>query len=190
MNREQWLNALTDELRKDFDSVGYTIPEKVRMACGWTSKGSKRQSRTHISECWSSECSADNHHEIFISPLISDSVEVGATLVHELIHATIGLDKKHGKEFGKAARVLGLDGKMTATVAGEELIERLNALIDKLGAYPHADLSPTSNGQKKQSTRLIKAICPDCGYTARVANKWLDVGLPVCPCGTEMIKDV
>ena len=34
--------------------------------------------------------------------------------------------------------------------------------------------------------RLRKVICADCGYTARVARSWMDVGLPTCPCGAEM----
>ena len=34
---------------------------------------------------------------------------------------------------------------------------------------------------KKQSTRLLKAECPECGYTIRVSKKWADLGLPTCP---------
>lgn len=33
----------------------------------------------------------------------------------------------------------------------------------------------------KQTTRLKKALCSQCGYTARVTTKWLDVGPPGCP---------
>ena len=40
---------------------------------------------------------------------------------------------------------------------------------------------------KRSSTcRLRKVICADCGYTARIARSWMDVGLPTCPCGSEM----
>jgi hypothetical protein len=34
---------------------------------------------------------------------------------------------------------------------------------------------------KKQSTRMLKAECPECGYTIRLAKKWAEVGLPSCP---------
>ena len=34
---------------------------------------------------------------------------------------------------------------------------------------------------KKQSTRMLKAECPECGYTIRLAKKWADLGLPTCP---------
>ena len=35
--------------------------------------------------------------------------------------------------------------------------------------------------KKKQTTRQLKCACPTCGYLARVAKKWLDVGAPICP---------
>jgi hypothetical protein len=28
---------------------------------------------------------------------------------------------------------------------------------------------------------MLKAECPECGYTVRLAKKWADVGLPSCP---------
>ena len=34
---------------------------------------------------------------------------------------------------------------------------------------------------KKQSARMLKAECPECGYTIRLTKKWADVGLPSCP---------
>jgi len=39
---------------------------------------------------------------------------------------------------------------------------------------------------KKQSTRLIKCVCPECGYTARITHIWLDTGNVTCPCGHEL----
>ena len=32
----------------------------------------------------------------------------------------------------------------------------------------------------------VKIECPEDGYTVRTTSKWLDIGLPTCPCGTEM----
>ncbi|MDZ5647159.1 transcription elongation protein SprT [Nitrospirillum sp. BR 11828] len=41
---------------------------------------------------------------------------------------------------------------------------------------------PLSSAPPKQGTRLIKVSCKECGYTARVARKWLDtVGALHCP---------
>ena len=56
---------------------------------------------------------------------------------------------------------------------------RQTAILAELGDYPHAKLD--ASNRKKQTTRLIKTECPRCGYTARVARKWLDVGAPICP---------
>jgi hypothetical protein len=39
------------------------------------------------------------------------------------------------------------------------------------------------------TTRQRKVSCPDCGYTVRMARSWMQVGLPVCPCGEEMRPD-
>lgn len=38
----------------------------------------------------------------------------------------------------------------------------------------------------KKPTRLRKVTCESCGYTVRMARSWMAVGLPTCPCGTEM----
>jgi hypothetical protein len=97
----------------------------------------------------------------------------------------VGIDCKHRGPFPKAARAIGLEGKMTATVAGETLKTRLRGLIEQLGEYPHARLI-ASNRPKTQGTRMILLRCPDCGYQVRTTQKWIEVGLPVCPCGTEM----
>ena len=108
-----------------------------------------------------------------------------AVLTHELVHAIVGHKAGHGPAFKQCAVALGLAGPMTATEAGPELRARLTVLAEHLGPYPHARLTGT-NGRKKQGTRMLKVVCPSCGYTVRTTQKWLDVGLPTCPCGSEM----
>jgi hypothetical protein len=106
-------------------------------------------------------------------------------LLHELIHHAVGTECGHKGAFKKAAEGVGLVGKMTATEAGPELLVRLNALAEELGTPGHGKLQP---GEKitKQSTRLLKAACPECGYTVRVTRKWVDgAGTPLCPCNPE-----
>jgi len=41
--------------------------------------------------------------------------------------------------------------------------------------------APINTRPKTQTTRLRKVICGECGYTARVTAKWLEVGPPDCP---------
>jgi len=185
ITREQWLSQATEALRELFSQHGATIPARVRASCGFPSKSALSAKNRRIGECWSARASADQHAEIFISPTISDSARVLDILAHELVHAAHPGDG-HGKAFKRTARAIGLEGKLTATVAGEAFKQWAEPVLARLGAYPHADLVP-SNAQKKQSTRMLKCICPVCGYTVRVAGKWLvDMGAPHCPDHGEM----
>lgn len=182
--RELWLQAATTIFREWFTAAGYELPENIRVSCGLA--GANIRSKT-IGECWSDHCSKDAAREIFISPVLEDPSRVLDVLIHELCHALFPVSEGHGKNFGKAARAMGLEGKLTATEASPELVDILKPVIEQLGAYPHAALTSTKD-RKKQTTRLIKLVCPDdaCGYTCRTTAKWLEVGYPTCPCGEVM----
>ena len=183
--REQWLSQATTELRSLFKQHGVDLPHEVRSSCGFPSKSALSAKNRRSGECWSARASADSHAEIFISPTISDSMRVLDILAHELVHACHPNDG-HGSKFGKTARAIGLEGKLTATTAGESFKRWAEPVLARLGVYPHADLIP-SNAQKKQTTRLLKCVCRDCGYTVRVAGKWLtEMGAPHCPDHGEM----
>jgi hypothetical protein len=178
-NRETWLNLITNKhIRPFFQSKGYTIPSKVRMSCAFTSSGSKGKS---IGECWNNANSQDETFEIFITPKIADSSRVVDILIHELCHATVGLKAGHKKPFADCAKAVGLTGKMTATTATDWLKAIIADWVSDMGEYPHAEL--TENNRKKQTTRMIKCVCGECGYTVRLARKWLEVATPDCPNG-------
>lgn len=184
--REQWLVDVAAQLREVFGRKGYTVPDRVRVTCGWPHIGGTRSKKKRIGEAWSSVCSADATFEIFISPALSDVIEVAATLVHELVHCVVGLECGHKGAFVKCAKAMGLEGKMTATYAGETLTTELKAICASAGAYPHAVLGGLSSGEKKQTTRMLKVECPGCGYVVRTTAKWLEQGCPTCVCGEEM----
>ena len=183
--REAWLMAGADAMRPWFTDHGVSLPP-VRMSVGFMGgrAGSKLKA---IGQCWDSSASADGHCEIFIHPSLADPVRVLDVLLHELIHTAVGLRCGHKGAFKRIATALGLEGKMTATVAGEALRARLTAIVDALGPLPHASLNGDAHsGPKKQATRMIKATC-DCGYTVRLTRKWIDdVGAPHCPLHGEM----
>lgn len=181
--REQWLNAALPELQSRVFGSEYIIPEKVKVSCGFPKAGGK--SYKAIGQCWSPKASAESNHEIFISPTISESTRVLDILCHELVHAIVGTEAGHKGPFRKCAKAIGLTGKMTATTAGPELHQTLCAIVSDIGIYPHAALTPPESGIKKQIARMKKITCTDCGYTARVAQKWIDVGTPTCVCGGE-----
>lgn len=179
MNREEWLMKATEELATIFNENGKQVPE-VRVSVGFPSKGGSRGKLKTIGECHPSSLSADGRAQIFIHPTLDNSARVLGVLLHELVHATLGAGFGHGKEFAHLAKACGLTGKMTATEESPELVERLNEMIGRIGEYPHAKLD-TSN-EKKQSTRLIKCECEECGYIAYTSRKWLnEMGTPMCP---------
>lgn len=186
--REQWLMVLTDTLREDFQKIGAPLPSKIKLSCGWPSCGAtSKESRIVLGECWSTSLSRGGNIEIFISPIVDESLDVGRILTHELVHAAIGVGMGHGTRFRRVALAMGLTGPMRSTPAGPKLRERLNTLINLWGPYPHASLSTMNNARKTQSTRLRKVICPACGYTVRTTTRWLEVGFPTCPCGIKMV---
>jgi len=180
--REQYLNAAVNLVRLHLQSTANVfVPKDTKVSCGLAGGriGAKR-----IGECWSVQCSPDGSTQIFISPEISNPSQVLATLVHECVHAAVGVDKKHGKVFRDAALAGGLVGKMTATIAGDELQAKISTWMGVLGAYPHAGL--VASMRKKQKTRLVKCQCGECGYTVRTTAKWIDkAGAPLCPCNSE-----
>ena len=112
--------------------------------------------------------------------------------MHELVHAALPPDAKHGKEFREAALRIGLEGPMRHAMPGAVLKERLNELAASLGPFPHARLNfdrvtlageAVADRPKKQGTRMLKAEClgAGCGYTVRVAAHWIkDCGPPHC----------
>lgn len=190
MNREAWLAAAVLDLRTDFEAVGLDLPGIVHVSVGWPSTGGtgKAGGSKAIGQCWCGTASADGAPHVFISPLLGEPLTALETLVHELAHAAVGTKAKHGPVFKRAAMALGLEGKATSTFAGAMLKERLAALAEHLGPYPHAPLS-LPDKESKQSTRLLKAEC-GCGYIIRVTRKWVDQsGLPTCACGGEFAMD-
>lgn len=193
--REQWLEKLTQRLNALFYKAEKVVP-KIRISCGWPSKSARSILRRSVGECFPPEMSDDNTTEIFISPFLDDSIEVGATLVHELCHAVLWCRHGHGHVFRNLAIKVGLRGPMPSTYAGEELTKRLNDLMSQIGPYPHARIDPDayvkSGIYKKDKTRLKKVKCsnPMCGCIIRMTQFWINKGLPTCFCGEKMRVDI
>jgi hypothetical protein len=184
MTREEWLINCVNALRPWFQENGFTIPENVRVTCGWPHKGGLGVKRRTLGECWPKQASADKTYEMFISPSMGGdtALNVAQVVAHEAVHATVGLECGHKGNFRKCAKAIGLEGKMTATVAGEKFVGWFNGA--KLPPYPHAKLDMTM--RKKQSTRMLKVVCPACreegtDYIVRMSKKAFEIGAPLCP---------
>src|SRR3546814_10099497 len=63
--RESWLNAVAQGMAPLFEALDAPLPDRVRVAIGFTSRGAKAKA---IGECWDNRLSADGHFEIFIRP--------------------------------------------------------------------------------------------------------------------------
>lgn len=185
ITREAWLLDAAAALRPIFEEVGETVPA-LRVSVGWP--GGRGKKGNVIGQCWATSAAADGVAQLFISPVLDDAARILDVLAHEIIHAIDDCEHGHRGRFAKVAKAIGLEGKMTATVAGEALKERLAGIAEDLGPFPHAVLGGgSSSGPKKQGTRMLKVECPEDGYTLRTTAKWLAMGVPTCPCGTEMV---
>jgi predicted RNA-binding Zn-ribbon protein involved in translation (DUF1610 family) len=174
MNRETWLNKAIIQFKPIFKAVDAELPDNIRVTCGFPSKSAGRSSKQRIGECWSDKASADQTVEVIISMVIDAPISVLDILCHELVHASVGTGCGHKGEFRRLARALGLEGKLTATHAGTELLAKLEIIAAKLGDYPHAKID--FSNRKKQTTRMLKIKClePECGMVFRTSSKWIE----------------
>jgi hypothetical protein len=192
--REQWLNNAVTSVRGIFHANGFPIPDHIRVSCGFPSKRARSLYR-NVGEHFSPDASEDATHQIFISPVLDDSVEVLGVLMHELSHAVTG--SSHGTEFKHCVRKVWLEGSLTQTKVGKQFRENFAPILESLGIYPHAKLN-VEGSYKPQGTRMLKAVCGTCvvnapdgtvksQYTIRVSKTWADKGLPTCQCGTQFV---
>lgn len=184
ITRELWLEKAVDLLRERVFKK-HKVPT-IRVSVGWP----RRAREATIGQCFVSRVSEDKSSQIFISPKLSDVTTpsgVLATLAHEMIHAIDDCENGHKARFKHIATEIGLEGKMTATVAGDELIETLKELAEELGEYPHSRISIDAKPvvQKTYMLKVVSKSEPD--YKLRMTQKMIDeYGLPRDPWGREM----
>lgn len=186
-NREKWLNDAVDHgIRDLFADAGYALPEYYA-AVSIPQAGGIRHV---LGMCYYR--GGDGLCQIMINPIVKDGILALEVLIHELVHAVCGPDAAHGPVFKRCALAVGLKGgpyrnvkeSMRATVGTPELKEKLEAIISKIGEYPHPGLNL---GGAKQSTRQRKLKCPMCKfqvYTSakqiEFAQSWGDLKCPCC----------
>ena len=166
--RESWLNAVAAGMAPLFEVLDAPLPDRVRVAIGFTSRGAKAKA---IGECWDNRLSADGHFEIFIRPDLAHApdampAQIAAILAHELVHAAVGIPAGHGKTFKRIALGLGLAD------ARHHPRRRLPCgyRADLCRCWPpHPMLVSTwreSTAPKKQKPVCSKCECATCGYTS------------------------
>lgn len=182
-NREAWLQAAIEHLTKNvLTPAKYEAPKQVWVSVGFP-KGARGKGAA-IGQCWPGMRSADKNGHIFISPVLTEGPRILDVLLHELGHDIVGCDKGHKKPFADFCKAVGLVKPWTATTASPELKEKLDKIVAKLGPYPHAALSP-GLGMTKQTTRMRKYECPECGQIIRAATDDLNAVCGNCECPFE-----
>lgn len=188
--REQWLNAAAKKLQTQFFArTDHPIPGKLRVSCGFAFRSPKA-----IGQCWSPKSSTDETTEMFICPTQSDPVRVLDILLHEMIHAAVGVEEGHKGNFRKMALDFGLRGKMTATYAeeGSDLHKRLMKLASSLGQYPHSALAKKGGGAMRTPKREHISLKSETeGYEdyriGMLKALFEEFGAPSDPAGNPMV---
>jgi hypothetical protein len=156
--REAWLQAAASFLFDHIAEQGFPRLT-VRVSCGWPVSGGAARRRTVIGQCFPPSLCKDGTPQIFISPRLADSVDVLGTLLHELLHASVGCQHGHKKPFSQAARKVGLAGPPTATVVGDALRPLLLAYVERVGPYPHAAITVKPKGKGGSRLRPYQCGC-------------------------------
>lgn len=155
-----------------------------RIACGFPSRDGIGRKMVRLGECHAKEFSRGKLFEIFISPLLDNSLEVAGTVVHEMAHIAAGIQDGHGREYAKVCKHVGLTrGKVTNAMPGVRLNDHLRKIIDVQGKYPHHKIVPKQQFVIRAKTTM-RLECDKCGCKVTMTTKWLDnAGAPTCACG-------
>jgi len=187
MNRETWLEEGIKQLDATFfNANGYELPAKMQISCGFPKGIGNRK----IGQCWHPQASKDETTQMFVSPSIDAPVQVLGVILHELVHACVGVEVGHKGIFRKLAHEFGLEGRMTATFVkeGSLLHGTLSQMAESLGPYPHSAMQRTSGtGGKKTNIweRYVSKSDPTYKIviSPRSVERW---GVPLDPGGNPM----
>jgi len=200
MTREEYLTAAVEKFRPLYERNDLHIMP-VKVSCGFPNKSPKRT----LGQCFSSSCTKDGVRHIFISPIVKTTVQVLGVLTHELLHACLTDDAKHGPKFKEGMKKIGLEGKAIHAMPGDELLALCEKYAEELGEFPNSPLTIPEKTSKERaaSKKSFKLHCPqfrdglkECRlievakageYTVTASRKTLKLGFPLCPgCGKEM----
>lgn len=187
--REAWLHAALRAMKPWVEACGDASPfPDPYLSVGFPKSSGGKSAARAIGQCWDKASSGDKKRaHVFVSPQLKAPRDVLSTILHELVHASVGNKCGHRGPFRRVCLELGFKPPMTSTPVGDDLAVRLDELAAELGAYPHATLAVRPRGSV--GSRMLKVQCEDCGYTLRTTRKWLEeAGPPICPCNHERME--
>lgn len=167
-------------------------PPEVTLSIGFPSK--KRSGKNMVvGEC-AFDCIKDHGLGFGGENLITlhllqghDIVATMATLVHEMIHAALEPDVKHGKEFRVMADKVGLCKPWTATEPDETLRNALRGIMlemeEELGYLPVGSYTPPPPLPKKPpTTKKVQCQCAKPRVFSLSKKKLADGGILCAVC--------
>ena len=141
MTRERWLLDATEQMRPWFDDLNAALPTDIYISVGFP-----RGSRKAIGQCFPIQpATLDGKPHVFISPAVSEPIEVLEILLHELVHAALPAGIGHKGPFQKLAGKLGLVKPWTATTASPISLRVLARWPNSSGTTPMASLTPRTS---------------------------------------------
>lgn len=153
ISREDWLHTAYSHIEAHAALAGISLPNSIRLSVGYGFAGRRNRKGWDVVTK-----TRDSIPQAFVSPTLDSADDV----LPALVAATAKLAGKTVAE--------GLEAIWT--FAGHDVAKAM-------GKYPHAAADDLKN-TKTQTTRLLKATCPGCGYVIRVAARWAQTGLPKC----------
>ena len=106
VDAEDWYRRAVEFYRADLElAAGKPIPP-FHISSGFTHAGVRR-TRT-AGQCWAPSASADKRAQIFLNPRFVEPLELINTIVHEVIHATVGVEHGHLRPFSRVAAACGM----------------------------------------------------------------------------------
>ena len=186
--REGWLTQMADGIYQEILKPHNVILPKYQVSCSFPPKYGLGKRYRVFAQYWPGIFSINNIAQIFISPMVFESIQVGIILCHELIHAAVGVREGHKGKFKTLAKSIDLHVDRLYNTASPILITKLQRIIKRLGKYPHSMMFTIELNNIKRNG-MLKVWCPSCGYIVRTSSKWLKQGIPTCHCGSRMVKN-
>lgn len=138
--RELWLENFFELMKPRFAELGFPLPENLHVSVGF-GYGARAENGKILGQTWMAEASDDDRNQVFITPESDDVIEVLGIFLHELVHVADNNEHGHQGKFVQIADALGLAGKPTEALPGDELVWDLIAIADTLGEYPHSKIN-------------------------------------------------
>jgi hypothetical protein len=132
--------------------------------------------------------SEDKTFEVFVAPTLAEPEAVFDALLRQVLHTIPGALTPASRTYQDALINAGYAPDASGPTQTADWVEAWGPVLEALGPYPHAAV--TVAARKTQTTRMLKLVCPTCGYTLRTTAKWIAQGLPTCHDGTPFVADV